>query len=104
MGTLDAGGRHFPPDRIFIGFMEEVRHEPHALLRRIFGFLGVEGYPAVPSSDLFRVVHEGTPRPMPVAIERELARTCIEDLRILEKRFGHPVSTWRERAEKVLAG
>ena len=41
---------------------------------------------------------------MPAAIERELARSCIEDLRILEKRFGHPVSAWRERAEKVLEG
>lgn len=104
LGTLEAWGRHFPPDRIFIGFMEEVRHEPRALLTRIFDFLGVGQDAAVLSSDLSRVVHQGAPKPIPAAIERELARGCIEDLRILEKRFGHPVSTWRARAENVLKG
>ena len=103
-GTLEAWGRHFPPDRIFIGFMEEVRFEPRALLTRIFDFLGVGGDAVVLSSDLSRVVHQGTPKPLPAAIERELARSCIGDLRILEQRFGHPVSAWRERAEKVLEG
>lgn len=102
LGTLEAWGSHFPSNRIFIGFMEEVRSEPRALLTRIFDFLGVGEDAAVMSSDLSRVVHEGTPEPMPPAVERELARTCIEDLRILEERFAHPVSAWRERAERAL--
>lgn len=100
--TLEAWGRHFPPERIFTGFLEEVRADPRALLSRIFDFLGVPTDDSVLSRDLYRVVHEGAPRPMPAVVERELARTCIEDLRVLEERFGHPVSAWRERAERAL--
>ena len=100
--TLEAWGRHFPPERIFTGFLEEVRSDPRALLSRIFDFLGVPTDDSVLSRDLYRVVHEGAPRPMPAVVERELARTCIEDLRVLEERFGHPVSAWRERAERAL--
>ena len=103
-GTLDAWGRHYPPDRIFTGFLEEVRSDPRALLTRIFAFLGVETDDSALSPDLHRVVHEGAPSPMPAAVERELARACVADLRILEERFGHPVSAWRERAEGLLAG
>jgi hypothetical protein len=103
-GTLEAWGRHFPPERIFTGFMEEVRSDPRALLCRIFDFLGVATDDMVLPSDLFRIVHEGGPRPMPTAVERELARSCVEDLRILEGRFGQPVSSWRERAESALRG
>lgn len=103
-GTLESWGRHFPPERIFTGFMEEVRSDPRALLTRIFDFLGVAADDSVLSPDLYRVVHGGEPKPMPAAVERELARTCIEDLRILEERFGDPVSTWRERAERALGG
>ncbi|HET6638420.1 MAG TPA: sulfotransferase [Gemmatimonadota bacterium] len=103
-GTLDAWSRHFPPDRIFTGFMEEVRSDPRALLTRIFDFLGVATDDSVLTPDLYRIVHGGAPKPIPAAVERELARTCIQDLRILEERFGHPVSAWRERAERVLAG
>lgn len=100
--TLDAWGRHYPPDRIFTGFMEEVRSDPRALLTRIFDFLGVGTDDSALSPDLHRVVHEGVPKPMPAAIERELALASIADLRILEERFGQPVSAWRERAETVL--
>ncbi len=100
--TLEAWGRHFPPERIFTGFLEEVRSDPRALLSRIFDFLGVPTDDSVLSRDLYRVVHEGAPRPMPAVVERELARTCVEDLRVLEERFGHPVCAWRERAERAL--
>ena len=102
--TLDAWTSHFPPDRILTGFLEEVRSDPRALLTRIFEFLGVEMDDSVLPPDLHRVVHPGEPKPIPAAVERELARTCVEDLRVLEERFGHPVSAWRERAERVLAG
>jgi hypothetical protein len=102
--TLDSWGRHFPPDRFFVGFLEEVRSDPGALLSRIFRFLEVAADDAVPTSEASRVIHEGKPDPIPAAIERELARTWLEDLRTLEARFGHPVTTWRERAERVLEG
>src|SRR5688500_10191394 len=102
--TLENWGRHFSPDRILVGFMEQVRADPRALLTRVFEFLGVAGDDSAVAPELLQVVHEGVPKPMPLAVERALAKAHIEELRILEMRFGSPVSAWRERAERVLEG
>lgn len=100
--TLDTWGRHFPADRLFVGFMEEVRSSPRELLFRIFDFLGVARGDSFLPPDLLRPVHQGAQHPIPKTVERELAGVYLEDLRSLEGRFGAPVREWRERAERAL--
>jgi hypothetical protein len=80
--TLDAWSRHFPPDRIFTGFMEEVRSDPRALLTRIFDFLGVATDDSVLTPDLYRIVHGGAPKPIPAIAEARpagMGGRCIQE-------------------------
>ena len=101
--TLHNWGCHFPPERLFVAFMEEVRSSPRELLFRILDFLEVARDDSFLPPDLLRPIHQGDRQPIPKAVERELARFHLEDLRNLEKRFGSPTREWRERAERVLA-
>lgn len=100
--TLENWGLHFPPDRFFVTFLEDVRSNPRGLLLDLFDFLGVERDASFLPPDLFHPVHRGSDHPIPRALELELAKVHLDDLRILERRFGLPVSAWRDRAERVL--
>ncbi|HYO47627.1 MAG TPA: sulfotransferase, partial [Gemmatimonadota bacterium] len=100
--TLENWGLHFPPDQFFVAFLEDVQSSPRELLFDLFRFLGVESDDSFLPSDLFRPVHRGIDHPIPKLLELELARVHLDDLRVLEGRFGFPVSAWRERAERVL--
>jgi len=100
--TLDNWGRYYPDDRFFITFLEDVISDPGGLLVRLFSFLGI-GSPSLLPPDHENPVNPGESRPIPPILERELARIHIKDLLTLEDRFGYPVTTWRERAERALA-
>jgi len=103
--TLHNWGRHYAADRFFIGFLEDVRDRPEALLENLFRFLGLDPAEARLRDLARRRVH--APRPdggIPEPLARELARIHLAGLRALEPRFGSPVSAWRERAERTLSG
>lgn len=100
--TLDNWGHYYPDDRFFITFLEDVISDPGGLLVRLFSFLGI-GDPSLLPPDHENPVNPGESRPIPSILERELARIHIKDLLTLEDRFGYPVTTWRERAERALA-
>jgi hypothetical protein len=99
--TLNNWNQHYPPDRFFIAFLEEVASNPKDLLVRLFSFLGIETPASLPD-DYQRPINPGEKRPMPRILEQEIARIHLKDLQALEDRFGYPASNWRERAERVL--
>ena len=100
--TLENWGRHFPAERFFVGFLEDVRSNPRELLLDLFRFLEVEPRDSFLPPDLMRPVHEGKAHAIPSRLERELAAIHLEDLRLLEERFGDPVTAWLQRAERAL--
>jgi hypothetical protein len=100
--TLENWGRHFPAKRFFVGFLEDVRSNPRELLLDLFRFLEVEPCDSFLPPDLMRPVHEGKAHAIPSRLERELAAIHLEDLRLLEERFGDPVAAWLQRAERAL--
>lgn len=103
--TLRNWGRHYETERFFIGFLEDVRDRPEALLQDVFLFLGLDPAAARLGDLARRRVH--APRPddeIPEPLARELAKIHLAGLRAIEPRFGDPVTAWRERAERTLSG
>ena len=103
---LRTWGTHFPPERFFVGFKEEIDRDPLDFIERVAGFLGLD----LPGADGWPFVHQrvnAMPRQaMPAAVAEFLSRQYLPELEALEKEplvQGRPfVSEWRQRAEQRL--
>ena len=91
--------RFYPDNQIFIGFLEDIHLYPARLLRRLYGFLGVDVSPA--RKPLRRKVHNYSPEKMPTRVAAYLARVYHEDLQRLSARFGGYASFWLYCAERL---
>ena len=75
-------GRAFGEDALFVAFAEEIAADPHAVLRRVCGFLGI-GYDAAHFPKATERVHVGQDMPLPEALHavlRESLRPFYEAL------------------------
>ena len=93
--TIDAWHRHFPKDQLLLGFHDELRADPEALLARVTDFLGVDPLPRDPLRG--RIVFRGIGMPMPDAIRALLVRDLADEMRALADRFGGHAEEWRRR-------
>ncbi len=96
---LEKWRRFYPDDQIFIGFLEDIYFHPARLLRRLYGFLGVDASHA--RKALRRKVHTYSPEQMPTRVAAHLARTYHEDLQRLSALFGGYASFWLYCAERL---
>lgn len=93
-------------DRLFVGFFEDVRLQPHALLDDMCSFLGIRGSEALLEKERLYGIRNESSRystPMPDEVALQLARTLrpmIEDLRQL---LGSHASSWLHHADQILA-
>jgi hypothetical protein len=103
--TLRTWGSQYADERFFIGFLEDVRARPEAVLADLFGFLGVDPRIDVGSALARRRVHARAGEdPIPPVLEAELARIHVDGLRALAARCGGHARAWLERAERLLGG
>ena len=101
--TLRHWRAHYPPERFFVGFFEDVERRPEQLLLEAWSFLGVRADEALLPKTLGKRFNASTAIEMPAQVERYLAELYIEDLRVLAAEFADPVATWLSRAERVLS-
>ena len=98
--TLRHWSKHFPPERIFVGFLEDVHFFPDELLGALHEFLGVD------SSAEYRMirhkVHSGTQSTMPTRFAVHLAEAHREDIARLREDFGGYAAFWDFCAERLL--
>ena len=91
---LDAWLRHFPADQLLVGFVEEVRERPRALLARVFAHAGLDS--DVPEA--YAAAHErvaaGPGAPLPAELRAELAPLFADQVRRIAARFGGPALGW----------
>jgi len=92
------------PERVFVGFYDELAEAPRSLLERIFRFLGADPSPPGWQPDLGRRVNAAEPTDLPPELARELARRYCEPLRALAAEFGGPPARWLARAERLANG
>ncbi|AHY46627.1 Sulfotransferase family [Rubrobacter radiotolerans] len=98
--TLEVWSRFYAPERIFVGFFEDIHFAPEKLLLSLYGFLGIEAPPAI-KGDLARKVNSGSQTTMPLPVARQLAKTYLPDLHATEERLGAYAGFWRYAAERL---
>lgn len=100
--TLDHWSAHYPTERIFVGFYDDIEARPAELVARILEFLGVD--PArSEKQDLKSRVLVSREAPMPPEIRLYLSQKYMADLEALAERFGEPVTNWLSAAKSVVA-
>jgi len=94
MGQLRRIWTFFPPEQVLVLRYEELQQEPDAMLRKVFGFLGVEPLPPIPPQE----VHV---RPYPRRMaqrEWEYLRDLFEfEVRSLERALAWDCAEWLDR-------
>ena len=81
----------YPRERVWIGFLDDVRRDPVAVLRDVFGFLGVDAAIHLYEGDVSAPVHAAESVPMPEAIRAYLQATFATQADELEAIVGRPV-------------
>jgi len=97
--TLENWGAHFPPEQIFVGFLEDVHLYPEEFMARLYGFLGAD--PDMPYRVIRQKVHSGSNESIPVRSASYLFGAYRDEIRELHRRFGGYASFWNHCAERL---
>lgn len=97
--TLEVWGAEYPPEQIFIGYLEDIAFRPHELIDRVHTFLGVAPRER---PKLERKIHRGVRETIPRAMAIHLARMHHDTSAELGRRFGGHASWWTYVAERLL--
>jgi hypothetical protein len=98
--TLENWGAYYPPERVFVGFLEDIHFHSEALLAEVCGFLGID--PSFRSPKMNKKINTRSSETMPTGVAVHLARTYQVSIRRLEERFGGYASFWRYCAERLV--
>jgi len=103
--TFETWEGVFGRDRIFVGFLDEIRADPTDLLLRLYRFLGVSDSPEHIPAGIARKVNTSREysTEIPEAVRVHLAELYLPQLQELSARFGEPATSWLRRAEDSLA-
>lgn len=97
--TLDTWASVFPPDRIFVGFLEDITFRPLETIRRVCTFLTLE--PLARWRSLEETVHAGTSDSLPLDDASYLAQLHAPQLDELDRRFGGHAAWWRFAGDRL---
>jgi hypothetical protein len=86
--NLERWERHFPPERILVGFFEEITEDPKGLLQRVYRFLGIDDAEHQLPAGLRARVNPGPPDPIPGSLRRVLAEIYRDEAAALHRRLG----------------
>jgi len=100
--TLRNWTAHYPPESIFVGFLEDVSREPRRLLRRLYRFLDVAAPGRMEGVD--QVIHGGVASTMPSWVGARLAEIYGDLIDDLAERFGGYASFWQFCAVRLRSG
>ena len=104
VGILENWRAHYPPERIFTAFFEEIAESPEALLLRIFEFLGVEADTRHIRGPLDKRVNRSANTGLiPGRLARHLAASYVREIAALRDLVGGRATQWLQRAETLIA-
>lgn len=97
--TIQRWQRHYPPERIFVGFLEDIAFHPDELLAALCSFLGVQPRRATTAMER---INPGASALVPARVAATIARVHLDDLAALATRFeGYP-RLWLDSARRLL--
>ena len=97
---LENWRTYYPEEQIFIGFYDEIKERPQALIQRAYSFLGVRD-DFLPSG-LEEKIHQThyAQSEMPAKLKFFLINQYLDQLKILSEMFGGFASVWFDDAKK----
>lgn len=90
--TLSLWSEYFPPEQIFLGYLDDVSIAPGRVLEAVGQFLGVG---AITWKGARRRVHQGESTSIPREYWNLLAEQHMDEIAVLSKMYGGPAHTWR---------
>jgi len=90
--TLSLWSEYFPPEQIFLGYLDDVSITPARVLEAVGQFLGVG---AITWKGASRRVHRGESTSIPQEYWALLAEQYKEEIAVLSRMYGGPAHTWR---------
>jgi hypothetical protein len=103
LANLARWEKHYPPEQILIGFLDEIAATPGDFLTRVFRHLGVD--PIAMPATAHEKVFEGARPSIPTAAARRLAELHAPLLEDLHARFNNPYTQdWLDKARAILQG
>lgn len=85
----------YPEEQLFVGFFDEIKSDPKALLARICVHIGAETNINWDELPLAKVVNQNPGHRIPQRFHDFLDQLYAPEIARLEKRFGEPVTAWR---------
>jgi hypothetical protein len=102
--NLNSWGKYFAKERIFLGYQEEISHQPEALLRRLYGFLGVSTEESASYERAGEQINSKKYPPIRPGLARRLAATLADDTERLHTVLSSPyTATWHHRGQELRA-
>lgn len=93
---LDRWRAHFPADQLLVEFTEDIGRDPVAVLRRVFGHLGVDDDPDWSGFDPGKGVNRNPRRDIPARLEAHLRGRYQGVVGEMRSRFGERLACWDE--------
>jgi hypothetical protein len=94
---------HFPRERLFIGFHEEIGSEPAEFLDRLCHFMAVDPFPpSLRTLTRDRINTSTRGNPMPPAVELFAAEHFRREAAVMADRVGGQAERWLARIDHVL--
>jgi hypothetical protein len=97
--TLESWGKFYPPEQVFVGFLEDIHFQPVGFMHRLYEFLGADT--SVKYRVVRRRVHTGSSESMPLRSAAYLAHAYRGEMEQLDKRFGGYASFWLYCADRL---
>jgi hypothetical protein len=98
--TLENWGTYYPPERMFVVFLEDIHFHPEGLLGGVYDFLGVDASFRPPKMN--KRINSRSSDVMPTWAASYLAGVYGDIIRELDGRFGGYASFWRYTTERLV--
>ncbi len=98
--TLRNWSAFYPEERIFVGFLEDVRFFPEELLRRLYEFLEVST--SFDDQVIRRKINSGQQSTMPTRFAAHISGVYHGQIKAMSRRFGGYADFWLYCAERLL--
>lgn len=101
--TINIWRNYIPEEQFFIGFYDEIEHDPRKFLEKIFTFIGVKDTTSsLTENTVFHRVNESPQARMPTALKLYLTKKYYNQIKKLSSMFGSYATSWINEAESTL--